>query len=291
MKRIHGRRPGRPRHRPAATGTRAGLWSNPRSPGSWSDTEYQLRNWLYYTWLSGDHICRAARPQPRRGQLGHAGPPRRRAYGDGGPPGPYRSRCGATPTTTTPWTTTYPGGIKHTPEPCAARSTAAPTATCPRPSSAPRGRSTMGNSGSLRLDPAQGGQGQPDPGPRHRAEVDPYQQEHIDMIDSIRAGKPLNELRHRGREHPDGHHGADVDLHGPDGHLGTGAQLQARPDAQGRSNSVPMPTPGRRGPGRYPASSDRPQHIWIGPRRRIGPLAPEPRGVFGPCGVKLCLRA
>lgn len=31
------------------------LWSKPRRP-EWSDTEYQIRNWLYYTWLSGDHI-------------------------------------------------------------------------------------------------------------------------------------------------------------------------------------------------------------------------------------------
>ena len=32
-----------------------GLWSHQRQP-EWSDTEYQLRNWLYYTWASGDHI-------------------------------------------------------------------------------------------------------------------------------------------------------------------------------------------------------------------------------------------
>jgi len=31
------------------------LWSFERQPG-WSDMEYQLRNWMYYTWLSGDHI-------------------------------------------------------------------------------------------------------------------------------------------------------------------------------------------------------------------------------------------
>jgi predicted dehydrogenase len=31
------------------------LWSHPRQD-KWSDMEYQLRNWLYYTWLSGDHI-------------------------------------------------------------------------------------------------------------------------------------------------------------------------------------------------------------------------------------------
>ncbi|MGQ0766756.1 MAG: Gfo/Idh/MocA family protein [Gemmatimonadota bacterium] len=32
-----------------------GLWSNPRKP-EWTDMEFQLRNWLYYTWASGDHI-------------------------------------------------------------------------------------------------------------------------------------------------------------------------------------------------------------------------------------------
>ena len=32
-----------------------GLWVKPRQP-EWTDMEYQLRNWLYYTWLSGDHI-------------------------------------------------------------------------------------------------------------------------------------------------------------------------------------------------------------------------------------------
>jgi predicted dehydrogenase len=31
------------------------LWSARREPG-WSDMEWQLRNWLYFTWLSGDHI-------------------------------------------------------------------------------------------------------------------------------------------------------------------------------------------------------------------------------------------
>jgi predicted dehydrogenase len=31
-----------------------GLWVIPRQPG-WSDMEWQVRNWLYFTWLSGDH--------------------------------------------------------------------------------------------------------------------------------------------------------------------------------------------------------------------------------------------
>lgn len=32
-----------------------GLWMHPRQP-EWSDVEWQIRNWLYFTWLSGDHI-------------------------------------------------------------------------------------------------------------------------------------------------------------------------------------------------------------------------------------------
>src|SRR5262249_35257128 len=31
-----------------------GLWVREREQG-WSDMEWQLRNWLYFTWLSGDH--------------------------------------------------------------------------------------------------------------------------------------------------------------------------------------------------------------------------------------------
>ncbi len=32
-----------------------GLWKKDRQ-ANWSDLEWQLRNWLYFTWLSGDHI-------------------------------------------------------------------------------------------------------------------------------------------------------------------------------------------------------------------------------------------
>jgi predicted dehydrogenase len=35
------------------------LWHKPRQPG-WSDVEWQLRNWLYFTWLSGDHLVEQA---------------------------------------------------------------------------------------------------------------------------------------------------------------------------------------------------------------------------------------
>jgi predicted dehydrogenase len=33
-----------------------GLWHRGRKP-EWSDMEWQIRNWLYFTWLSGDHIA------------------------------------------------------------------------------------------------------------------------------------------------------------------------------------------------------------------------------------------
>ncbi len=32
------------------------LWHHGRKP-EWSDMEFQMRNWLYFTWLSGDHIA------------------------------------------------------------------------------------------------------------------------------------------------------------------------------------------------------------------------------------------
>jgi predicted dehydrogenase len=32
-----------------------GLWNRERKP-DWTDAEWQIRNWLYFTWLSGDHI-------------------------------------------------------------------------------------------------------------------------------------------------------------------------------------------------------------------------------------------
>ena len=37
----------------------SGLWRKERQP-EWSDLEYQMRNWLYYTWLSGDHLVEQA---------------------------------------------------------------------------------------------------------------------------------------------------------------------------------------------------------------------------------------
>jgi myo-inositol 2-dehydrogenase/D-chiro-inositol 1-dehydrogenase len=54
MKRIHGGQIGKLVAGRCYYNT-TGLWSKERQP-SWSDLEFQMRNWLYYTWLSGDHI-------------------------------------------------------------------------------------------------------------------------------------------------------------------------------------------------------------------------------------------
>ena len=37
----------------------SGLWRKDRQP-EWSELEYQMRNWIYYTWLAGDHIVEQA---------------------------------------------------------------------------------------------------------------------------------------------------------------------------------------------------------------------------------------
>lgn len=54
MKRIHGGEMGDVMAM-YAYWNQGGLWMHPRQP-NWSDMEWQLRNWLYFTWLSGDHI-------------------------------------------------------------------------------------------------------------------------------------------------------------------------------------------------------------------------------------------
>ena len=70
------------RRRPLAEG--------PRSP-SWSDLEYQMRNWLYYTWLSGDHIVEQASTTSTRSTGScAANPVARRRHRR--PPGPDRAR-------------------------------------------------------------------------------------------------------------------------------------------------------------------------------------------------------
>src|SRR5204863_7377403 len=59
------------------------LWLRDRKP-EWSDMEYQIRNWLYFTWLSGDHnVEQHIHSLDKAGWLMHDEPPVR-ATGLGG---------------------------------------------------------------------------------------------------------------------------------------------------------------------------------------------------------------
>ncbi len=59
-----------------------------------------MRNWYHFVWLCGDHICRAARPQPRRLQLGQ-GRSSRRGQRHGQLPCAATTAASARSTTTT----------------------------------------------------------------------------------------------------------------------------------------------------------------------------------------------
>jgi myo-inositol 2-dehydrogenase/D-chiro-inositol 1-dehydrogenase len=58
FKRVHGGDIGELRSLETVYNT-GPIWVHPRVPGQ-SDMEYQLRNWYYFTWLSGDHIAEQA---------------------------------------------------------------------------------------------------------------------------------------------------------------------------------------------------------------------------------------
>jgi len=54
VKRIHGGAIGKPAFLRAYCNN-AGVWVRPREPGQ-TEMQYQMRNWYYFVWLSGDHI-------------------------------------------------------------------------------------------------------------------------------------------------------------------------------------------------------------------------------------------
>lgn len=155
------------------------LWMKPRET-EWSDMEWQLRNWLYFTWLSGDHICEqhvhnldvinwamAAHPVRCVGMGGR----QVRISKDYGnifdhfaveyeyPNGAHvQSFCRQ-----------IPGCENNVSEQVV-------------------GTNGRWNSNGYRFDGKY----------KRRVRIEernPYEQEHIDLINSIRAGKPLNELR------------------------------------------------------------------------------------------------
>jgi myo-inositol 2-dehydrogenase/D-chiro-inositol 1-dehydrogenase len=160
-----------------------GLWTKPRQP-EWTDMEWQLRNWLYFTWLSGDHIVEqhVHNIDVGRWALGDKMP--LRVFGVGG----RQARTG-------PeyghifdhfgLDYEFEGGI-HMLSMC---------------------RQQAGTPG-LVAESLRGTKGQCDTQDGRRYEIagpsawkwtgeytNPYQQEHTNLIASIRNGSPINELR------------------------------------------------------------------------------------------------
>lgn len=154
------------------------IWARPRQPG-WSDTEYQVRNWYHFLWLCGDHIveqhvhnldvaCWAIGSHPVRA-VGMGGrqvisePERGQSYDHFAVD--YE----------------FPNDI-HVMSMCrqieGCENNVSETIT---------GSKGQWHSGGYRFTGKSKG--------RVRVtEVNPYVQEHIDLLDSIAAGKPLNEL-------------------------------------------------------------------------------------------------
>src|SRR2546421_235869 len=156
-----------------------GLWSKPRQP-NWSDTEWQIRNWLYFVWLSGDHIVEQHLHQIDVMNWVMGGPPK------------YALGVGGRMVRTEPLyghiydffsvQYEYPNGAKTQ---CMCRQIDGTYGRI--------GEEVVGTKG--KAIPEKGITEGPnkwkfDPGEKS---VNPYEQEHKDLVESIRAGKPLNE--------------------------------------------------------------------------------------------------
>lgn len=159
-----------------------GLWKVDRTP-KMSDMEYQIRNWLYYTWLSGDHICE---------QHVHNLDVMNWAMNA------HPVRCNALGGRQVRTSPIYGNIFDHFaveyeyPESIVTSSQCRQIDGCSNNVS----ETIVGTKGTYYLSPGnyriKGGSGGRVRIPNER---NPYEQEHIDLIDSIRAGKPLNELR------------------------------------------------------------------------------------------------
>jgi predicted dehydrogenase len=160
-----------------------GLWNKGRQR-DWSDLEWQMRNWLYLTWLSGDHIVEqhvhnldvvnwamGAHPVSAEGMGGRQS----RISNDYGMVFDHFAIDYE-----------YENGVhmmsmcRQVPD-CAnrvAETIVGSTGTCETDSGAKRYVLTGANQWRFREEA-----------------VSPYVQEHIDLIESIRSGSPINELK------------------------------------------------------------------------------------------------
>jgi len=157
---------------------------------AWSDMEYQVRNWLYYTWTSGDHIVDAAvHGLDIINWVMNSHPVK--ASGQGGRQTPFTDPARGNIFDHFAIEFEYPSGVSCYSQTrqmsgCDARMEEVFVGPKGVASLALRGVATAAASiksrdGSVWRCRAQ--------------ETNPYQQEHLDFIASICAGQPLNEAR------------------------------------------------------------------------------------------------
>jgi predicted dehydrogenase len=155
------------------------IWAHKRRPG-WSDTEYQLRNWYHFTWLCGDHIVEqhVHNLDVACWAIGH---PPVRAVGMGGRQGSSEPEKGQS---YDHFAVDYefPGDV-HVMSMCRQ------IEGCENNVS----ETIVGSNGQFRS----GGfrfTGKSSARVRSRG-INPYVQEHIDLLESIVSARPINELK------------------------------------------------------------------------------------------------
>jgi myo-inositol 2-dehydrogenase / D-chiro-inositol 1-dehydrogenase len=173
------------------------VWDPFERQSDWSDVKYQVRNWYYYVWLCGDHICeqhvhnldvinwalnshpascvglggRAVRTDPKYGQIfDHFAVDYEYPHPSGDPKKPtihVLSMCRQTP----------PGsGCKNN----ISEALVGSKGVCDLRDHSPCVIYTLDGQRAWASN---------------RRDNTPYVQEHTDLIESIRAGKPINELK------------------------------------------------------------------------------------------------
>src|SRR5688500_14529632 len=157
-----------------------GLWSREKR-AEWTEAEWQIRNWLYFTWLSGDHIVEQHVHNIDVANWVMAGHPVK-ATGMGGRQHRTEPKYGHI----------YDHFAVDFEYPNGAR-----VMSMCRQIEGTRGRIGEHFIGSAGRSDAStfidGAKAWKHPAPDK--EVNPYVQEHTDLVASLRAGKPLNELK------------------------------------------------------------------------------------------------
>ena len=190
-----------------------GLWMNKREEG-WSDVEWQLRNWLYFTWLSGDHIVEQhVHNIDVMNWVMDATPTK--VYGMGGRQVRTDPAYGHI---FDHFAIEYefPNGARW------AGQCRQIDGTASRVGEEMIGTKGSAWSGGIRGDKAwrYDGEGR-----------NPYEQEHVDLIASIQKGEPLKRSQaHRGK-HADGDYGARIGVYRTGNFVGSDYEFLAEPGA------------------------------------------------------------